>query len=74
MDPITALGLAAAVVQFVDFATKLTNGTRQVYVSGSGATAGNADLELCASELEKLCVRLTPEPSPVRSEEDEALC
>lgn len=34
MDPVSALGLAAAVVQFVQFTASLFNGTRQIYQSG----------------------------------------
>lgn len=75
MDPLSAIGLASSIVQFVDFATKLAYGARQIYVSGAGSTAENADVELCASELESLCTRLNSSTSPTPwSSDDEALC
>jgi hypothetical protein len=49
MDPLSALSLATSIVQFVDFATKIVHGARQIYQTGESATAENADIELCAS-------------------------
>ena len=74
MDPLSANGLASAIVQFVDYATKLAQGTRQIYVAGTSATDANADVELCASELENLCVRLNPTGLSSLNPDDEALC
>jgi hypothetical protein len=75
MEPLSALSLATSIVQFVDFATKIVHGTRQIYQSGTGAAAENADIELCASELQSLCTRLDVSRLPhQRSADDDALC
>ncbi|KAF2008561.1 hypothetical protein BU24DRAFT_456109 [Aaosphaeria arxii CBS 175.79] len=75
MDPFTALTLATSIVQFVDFATKIVHGTRQIYQTGEGVAEENADIELCASELHNLCTCLDvlKLPSP-RSADDDTLC
>lgn len=36
MDPLTALGLASNIVQFVDFSTNLIQNASKIYSSGSG--------------------------------------
>jgi hypothetical protein len=75
MDPLSALSLATSIVQFVDFATKIVHGTRQIYQTGVGAAAENADIALCASELHNLCTRLDVSKLPhPRSADDDALC
>lgn len=75
MDPLSALNLAASIIQFVDFATKIVHGARQIYQTGAGAAAENADIELCASELHNLCLRLDISKLPhPRSADDDALC
>lgn len=38
MDPVTALGLASAVIQVIDFSTKLVSGTVEAYTSAPGTT------------------------------------
>lgn len=74
MEALAAINLASSIVQFVDFATKLTKGTRQIYQSGAGAAGETADLEVCAAELDALCSRLQCEPAPsTRNADDEAL-
>jgi len=75
MDPFSALSLATSIVQFVDFATKIVHGAHQIYQTGAGAAAENADIELCASELHNLCTRLDVSKLPhPRSADDDALC
>ncbi|KAL1595199.1 hypothetical protein SLS60_009887 [Paraconiothyrium brasiliense] len=75
MDPFSALSVATSVIQFLDFATKIVHGTRQIYQTGTGAAAENADIELCASELHNLCTRLETSNLPhPRSADDDALC
>ncbi|KAK2066060.1 hypothetical protein LY76DRAFT_585606 [Colletotrichum caudatum] len=51
MDPLNAVGLAAAILQFVDFTTKLLNNGRQIYDSAQGATLENCDLEAVTQSL-----------------------
>ena len=54
MDPVTALGLASNIVQFVDFSWKLLSGTIDLYGSETGALADHDVLELISSDLIKL--------------------
>jgi len=72
MDPLSALSLATSIVQFIDFATKIVHGARQIYETGACSVAENADIELCASELQDLCVRLDTSklPSPRTADDD----
>ena len=53
MDPLTALSLAANVIQFVDFAYKLVSGSKEIYNSASGLTAENDVLETIAQDVWK---------------------
>ncbi|RDW68906.1 uncharacterized protein DSM5745_08666 [Aspergillus mulundensis] len=61
MDPITALGVAAAVVAFVDFAITLTRVASQIHGSSTGETADNVanaeeaeNFQTAVSDLKKL--------------------
>lgn len=75
MEPLSALGLATSIVQFVDFATKIVHGARQIYQTGAGAATENADIELCATELHNLCSRIETSKIPhPRSADEDALC
>lgn len=59
MDPITALSLAAAVVQFVDFGSRLAKDAYTNYKAAEGdPSAEKTEIELTA-ELSKLCSQLT---------------
>jgi hypothetical protein len=60
MDPLTAVGLAGNIVQFVDFTGKLISATQKLYVSESGANAENLELEGLAQNLQQLAERDTP--------------
>lgn len=52
MEALAALGLAAAVVQFVDFGSRLVSKSQQLY--HSGALLGNVDMEDTAKRLQVL--------------------
>ena len=45
LDPLTAISLASAIVQFVDFGSKVVRGACEIYNSTDGALQENADLE-----------------------------
>lgn len=60
MDPLTALGLASNIVQFVDFTSKLVSSTRELYVSSSGAKGENLELESIAQSIQELAGRVRP--------------
>jgi hypothetical protein len=54
MDPLTALSIAASVVQFVDYGTKLLSKGRELYKSADGALSENVELEGASSRLNLL--------------------
>lgn len=58
MDPLSALGVAGTVVQFVQFACALFDGTRKIYNSASGASNENERLEFIYTRLSDLSSRL----------------
>ena len=49
MEPLTALGLAASVAQFIDFGSKLVGKTREIARAGSSVSV--ADLSTLTSDL-----------------------
>lgn len=51
MDPVTAIGLAAAVIQFVDFGKRLVSRAHRIYVSPASRTKQESELLLSLSEL-----------------------
>jgi hypothetical protein len=58
LDPLTALGVAGTIVQFVDFTVKLMSKSHELYKSTDGALVGNKDLEAIAANLNRLTERL----------------
>lgn len=52
MDPLTALGLASNIVQFVDFALKLYSASAEIVGSARGATAQNLELDKVYTRLQ----------------------
>ena len=58
MDPITAVGFAATVVQLVDYSTKLVSKSREFYLSGSGVLVENSHIEKATDDLLKLNAHL----------------
>lgn len=59
LDPLSALGLAAAIVQFVDFSSSVLKGGYDAYRSVEGATQDNVDLEQLTQSLYNFQSRLT---------------
>ncbi|KAL8797113.1 MAG: hypothetical protein Q9195_000580 [Heterodermia aff. obscurata] len=64
IDPVTAIGLATNVVQFVDFSWGLLCDSKRLYDSGTGLSAENEDLEMISNDLLRLYCALTA-PSSV---------
>lgn len=58
LDPLTAVGLAANIVQFLDFTFKLVTETRDTYQSASGHSAKIALLSTIADDLKSLSEHL----------------
>lgn len=63
-DPFTSLSIASAIVQFVDFGSKLLVEGYGVYKSAEGAPQDDIDTQELAKDLETLCERLATS-SPV---------
>jgi hypothetical protein len=75
MDPITALGLAANVLQFIDFATKLFAVSREIYRSGESVRS--LHLGLIVDDLESVTRKLKRSGSPETGsslDEDDKVC
>jgi hypothetical protein len=73
MDPITAVSLVGAIVQFVDFSSKILSKTTELYRSSRSALAENVDIETITADLAKLNTRL--KQSITASDRDlQALC
>lgn len=73
MDPLTALSLAAAVAQFVDFGFKVLGNAREVYGSLSGATEEDRSLENAARETQHLAGKLVVPKLESMTDEDRLL-
>lgn len=58
-DPFTALGLAANIIQFIDFTCKLVAESRTIYQSANGASADSAVLKTIATDLSDLSAKLS---------------
>lgn len=66
MDPLTALGVAGNVIQFLDFGSKLVSKTVEIYKSPQGSSVEYKDLAAVSEDLEGLCTKLKP-PEPLGS-------
>jgi pyruvate-formate lyase-activating enzyme len=73
LDPLSAIGLAASIVQFVDYSTELIKGSLEKYRSVSGATEENESLEIVIKEMKVLSLRLLPIPGSDPSEDEKAI-
>jgi N-terminal domain on NACHT_NTPase and P-loop NTPases len=71
MDPITCLGIASALVQFVDFGTKIISEAKELYTSVHGASAENFELESITSDLSQLSKKLSLPTSGEQVTDDE---
>ena len=70
MDPITAVGFAASILNFIDYSHKVVTGTIEVFRSGS--TAKNVHISEVISDLQDAAKDLTKLP-PGRSYHEKAL-
>ena len=73
MDPLTAISLASAIIQFIDFSSKLVGGAREIYASAAGATEENQSLDVVTSEMRQLASRLVPLKNDGQTEDERAL-
>ncbi|KAH0843180.1 hypothetical protein FOPE_07819 [Fonsecaea pedrosoi] len=54
LDPLSAIGLAANIVQFIDFSRRLISDAKEIYHSTNGVTAENVELQDVAESLSRL--------------------
>jgi hypothetical protein len=73
MDPLTAIGLASSIVQFIDFSTKLIHGAKEIYDSAAGATEENQRLENVTAEMQTLSLKLLPPQGAQQTDDERAL-
>jgi hypothetical protein len=57
LDPLSAIGLASAIVQFVDFGSKLVSQSRELHANGS--LAQNDEIQLITESLKDMAADLT---------------
>jgi hypothetical protein len=70
MDPLAALGLAAAVVQFVDFGIEIFRKSNEILHSASGASAENTSIKNTTSDLQVLLQNIKDSQPPVNAGTD----
>lgn len=58
MEPLTALAVASAVIQIVDFSSKVIARTREIYLSADGTIQETTLLEDATANLEELMIGL----------------
>lgn len=51
MDPFTAVGLAAAIIQFVEFGTKIISTSKEIYTSSTGLIGEHETLDDVCSHM-----------------------
>jgi hypothetical protein len=73
MDPLVALGVAAAVAQFIQFAASLISASNEIFHSAKGATADNLEIEEVYQKLHSLSKKLEATPLQPSSEHEVAL-
>jgi len=71
MDPLSALSLASAVIQFINFASKLFIQGAQLYRSSEGALLDNIELSSISGDLRRISIGLRPSQSTEHLVEDE---
>ncbi|OAL37221.1 hypothetical protein AYO20_03397 [Fonsecaea nubica] len=54
LDPLSAIGLAANIVQFIDFSRRLISDAKEIYHSTNGTSAENVELQDVAESLSRL--------------------
>jgi N-terminal domain on NACHT_NTPase and P-loop NTPases len=54
LEVFTAIGLAASIVQFVDYGTRLFSKSKEIYHSATGASSENVDLQIICTTLGEL--------------------
>jgi hypothetical protein len=64
MDPLSALSVAATIIQFVDFGTKMLSSSKELYKSAKGSLKISEELELVTGDLQAVLVKLRANAGP----------
>lgn len=59
MDPLSALGVACAVTQFIDFGAEVLSKGYEISKSVDGATESNSEVEAITADIENLSERIS---------------
>ena len=73
MDPLSAIGLAANIIAFVEVASKLVSGTCEIYSSGARMTDENADLAKVIEDVHAVTHRLSYSAGPALTDDETVL-
>lgn len=73
MDPLSALSLAAAVAQFIEFGFKILTTTRAICDSSTGTSEEDKDLEDKALEIQRQVQKYAQHQSQNLSDDELAL-
>lgn len=74
MDPFSALGLAANIIQFIDFTASLVSSAHDIYSSATGNSSDNENLEFVSREMKSLCSQLeASQPTFLMSPDEKSL-
>lgn len=69
LDPLTAISLASAIAQFIDFGSKVIRGASEIYKSTDGVLNDNAELEDSTTKINQLNDRILLPPLITASNE-----
>lgn len=76
LDPLSALSLAAAIAQFVDYSTKIVLGAAEIHASATGSLTKNVELSSITMDLSDISGRLViddPNQSNTYSKDERAI-
>lgn len=74
MEPLSAIGLAANIIQFVEVGINITSGAVEIYRSTDGSTSEDATLQAVAAELKNWSFQFSTQScSSAQSEEEKAI-
>lgn len=73
MDGLSALSLAANIIQVVDVSAKIIHGAQELYKSASGTSEENRSLESVIREMQQLTVKFEAPPAGQPDDDDKAL-
>ncbi|KAF2680755.1 hypothetical protein K458DRAFT_87340 [Lentithecium fluviatile CBS 122367] len=74
MDPVTAVGLAASIIQFIDIGTKIFSTAKEMRETATGMTSENRRTADIIGEIRNLSAKLENLEKVPQTEDEKALC